>query len=59
MTGTLSRGAANQAGARLNANGFAEANDFLPPNGLDHADFRSRAEQPCDLFLRYGARSDD
>lgn len=39
MTETLSRGAANQAGAHLNADAFAEAKDFLPLNGVDHVEF--------------------
>jgi 4-hydroxyphenylpyruvate dioxygenase len=36
---TIERGAANQAGARINANAYAEAQDFLPINGLDHVEF--------------------
>ena len=39
MTDTLSRGAANQAGAVINANAAAEAQDFLPLNGIDHGEF--------------------
>ena len=39
MTETITRGAANQAGAHLNKNAFAEAKDFLPLNGLDHVEF--------------------
>src|SRR5439155_20661080 len=39
MTQTLPRGAANQAGARVNPNAHAEAQDFLPINGLDHVEF--------------------
>ena len=39
MTETLARGAANQSGAVLNKNAFAEAKDFLPLNGLDHVEF--------------------
>ncbi len=39
MTETLARGAANQAGARVNRNAFAEAADFLPLNGIDHVEW--------------------
>jgi len=39
MTETLSRGAANQAGATLNKDAYAEAQDFLPLNGIDHVEF--------------------
>jgi 4-hydroxyphenylpyruvate dioxygenase len=45
MTETISRpesptqGAANQAGAHINKNAYAEAKDFLPLNGLDHVEF--------------------
>ena len=39
MTDTLSRGAANQAGARVNRDAYAEAGDFLPLNGIDHVEF--------------------
>jgi 4-hydroxyphenylpyruvate dioxygenase len=39
MTETLSRGAANQAGARVNADAYAEAQDFLPLKGIDHVEF--------------------
>ena len=39
MTDTISRGAANQAGARINADAYAEAQDFLPLNGIDHVEF--------------------
>ena len=30
---------ANQSGARINANAYAEAQDFLPLNGIDHVEF--------------------
>jgi 4-hydroxyphenylpyruvate dioxygenase len=30
---------ANQAGARVNANAYAEAKDFLPLKGIDHVEF--------------------
>src|SRR5918996_1755970 len=33
------RGAANQAGAIVNPNAAAEAQDFLPLNGIDHVEF--------------------
>ncbi|HEX7472084.1 MAG TPA: 4-hydroxyphenylpyruvate dioxygenase [Candidatus Limnocylindrales bacterium] len=33
------RGAANQSGAHVNKNAFAEAGDFLPLNGIDHVEF--------------------
>jgi 4-hydroxyphenylpyruvate dioxygenase len=39
MTDTLSRGAANQAGAVINQNAAAEAQDFLPLKGIDHVEF--------------------
>ena len=39
MTETLSRGAANQAGAHVNTDAYAEAADFLPLNGIDHVEF--------------------
>ena len=39
VTETLSRGAANQAGAIVNKDAYAEAKDFLPLNGLDHVEF--------------------
>jgi 4-hydroxyphenylpyruvate dioxygenase len=34
-----SRGAANQAGARIDQEAYARAADFLPLNGLDHVEF--------------------
>jgi 4-hydroxyphenylpyruvate dioxygenase len=39
MTDTISRGAANQAGAIVNANAYDEAQDFLPLKGIDHVEF--------------------
>ena len=39
MTETISRGAANQAGARINADAYAKAEDFLPLKGIDHVEF--------------------
>jgi 4-hydroxyphenylpyruvate dioxygenase len=39
MTDTVARGAANQAGAKINRDAYAEAQDFLPLNGLDHVEF--------------------
>ncbi len=39
MTDTLTRGAANQAGAHVNPNAAAEAQDFLPLKGIDHVEF--------------------
>src|SRR5947207_15340770 len=39
MTETVTRGAANQAGAVINPNAAAEAQDFLPLNGIDHVEF--------------------
>ncbi len=39
MTDTMPRGAANQAGARVNKDAYAEAQDFLPLNGIDHVEF--------------------
>jgi 4-hydroxyphenylpyruvate dioxygenase len=39
MTETISRGAANQAGAHLDADAYAKAADFLPLKGIDHVEF--------------------
>jgi 4-hydroxyphenylpyruvate dioxygenase len=39
MTDTITRGAANQAGAHINKNAYAEAGDFLPLQGIDHVEF--------------------
>jgi 4-hydroxyphenylpyruvate dioxygenase len=39
MTETISRAAANQAGAIVNPNAAAEAQDFLPLKGIDHVEF--------------------
>ncbi len=39
MTETLSKGAANQAGAVINKQAYAEAQDFLPLRGIDHVEF--------------------
>ena len=39
MTDTLTRGAANQAGAHINKNAYAEAQDFLPIKGIDYVEF--------------------
>ena len=39
MTETLPRGAANQAGARVDADAYAKAGDFLPLDGIDHIEF--------------------
>jgi 4-hydroxyphenylpyruvate dioxygenase len=40
MTETLQRlGAANQSGARVNKDAYAEAQDFLPLKGIDHVEF--------------------
>ena len=39
MTETLSRGAANQAGARIDTDAYAKAADFLPLDGIDHVEF--------------------
>jgi len=39
MTDTITRGAANQAGAIVNQNAAAEAQDFLPLKGIDHVEF--------------------
>ncbi|TAM56106.1 MAG: 4-hydroxyphenylpyruvate dioxygenase [Chloroflexota bacterium] len=39
MTETLERGAANQAGAHVNKNAYAEAQDFLPLQGIDYVEF--------------------
>ena len=39
MTETVSRGAANQAGARIDTDAYARAEDFLPLKGIDHVEF--------------------
>ena len=39
MTETLSKGAANQAGARVDTDAYAKAADFLPLDGIDHVEF--------------------
>ena len=39
MTETITRGAANQAGAHINKDAYKEAKDFLPLNGVDHVEF--------------------
>ena len=39
MTETLTRGALNQTGARVNKEAYAEAQDFLPLKGIDHVEF--------------------
>src|ERR671918_2788152 len=39
MADTLTRGAANQAGAVVNKNAQAEAQDFLPLKGIDYIEF--------------------
>ena len=39
MTETISRGAANQAGAHINTRAYDEAQDFLPLKGIDHVEF--------------------
>jgi 4-hydroxyphenylpyruvate dioxygenase len=39
MTETISRGAANQAGTRLDSDAYAKAADFLPLKGIDHVEF--------------------
>jgi 4-hydroxyphenylpyruvate dioxygenase len=39
MTETIPRGAANQAGARIDTDAYARAADFLPLKGIDHVEF--------------------
>ncbi|HEX2843631.1 MAG TPA: VOC family protein, partial [Candidatus Limnocylindria bacterium] len=39
MTDTISRAAANQAGAIINPNAASDAQDFLPLKGIDHVEF--------------------
>ncbi len=39
MTETISHGAANQAGARIDTDAYARAADFLPLKGIDHVEF--------------------
>jgi len=38
-TGGLGTPTANQAGARINKDAYAEAEDFLPLDGIDHVEF--------------------
>src|SRR2546430_13236205 len=38
-TDEAARGAANQTGAVINKNAYAEAQDFLPLKGIDHVEF--------------------
>jgi 4-hydroxyphenylpyruvate dioxygenase len=39
MTDTVVRGAANQAGAHINPDAYAQAQDFLPLKGIDYVEF--------------------
>ena len=39
MTETLTHGAANQTGALINKDAYAEAQDFLPLKGIDYVEF--------------------
>ncbi len=39
MTQIVSRGAANQAGARIDTDAYDKAADFLPLKGIDHIEF--------------------
>src|SRR6188768_4562189 len=39
QSGETGTPAANQSGARVNADAFAEAKDFLPLDGIDHVEF--------------------
>ena len=39
MTQIVSRGAANQAGARIDTDAYDKAADFLPLKGIDHVEF--------------------
>ena len=39
MTQIISKGAANQAGARIDADAYGKAADFLPLKGIDHVEF--------------------
>jgi 4-hydroxyphenylpyruvate dioxygenase len=39
MTEVVTRGAANQTGAHINKDAYAEAQDFLPLNGIDYVEF--------------------
>ena len=40
MTETITRGAANQAGAHINKDAYKEAKDFLPLNGYEQRKFQ-------------------
>ena len=51
MTETISQGAANQAGAQVDADAYAKADDFLPLNGIDHVEFWvGNARQAADYY---------
>jgi 4-hydroxyphenylpyruvate dioxygenase len=39
MADTLTRGAANRAGAHINKDAYAQAQDFLPLKGIDYVEF--------------------
>src|SRR4029079_10057882 len=50
MTETLTRGAANQSGAHINKDAYAEAQDFLPLKGIDYVEFwvgNARQDAAC------------
>jgi hypothetical protein len=55
MTDTLRRGTANQAGAHINANAAAEAQDFLPLKGIDHVEFWVANAKQAAAYYRAGA----
>ena len=56
MTQTESRGAANQAGARIDTDAYAKAEDFLPLKGIDHVEFwvGNARQDPLDLAQPVG-----
>ena len=52
MTETLTRGAANQAGAHINKDAYAEAQDFLPIKGIDYVEFWVGNARQASAFYR-------
>ena len=60
MTETITRGAANQAGAHLNKNAFAEAKDFLAfIASTEGADALTAAVSPTGPYMIKGAKLPD
>ena len=49
---TTERGVANQAGARINKDAYAQAGDFLPLNGVDHGEFWVGTARQASAYYR-------